>query len=115
MGETKSHREGDLYKTLTVGGKEFIVVYGYYSENERLTCDPMPIYPNLSEYPEFTDDGKPIVTCIQDACTHYRPLNGQSGEGWCADCSYYSDPKEEIGVCQNNNMNAIHNHPLEEA
>ncbi len=92
-------REGELYKTIRVEERSYTIVYGYYSEQERLSEDPIPIFPDLALNPEYTTDGKPIVTRIQDPCAYYQ-CRDDNPDGWCADCIYYPGEKEEIGICQ---------------
>ena len=92
-------REGDLYKTIRVGERSYTILYGYYSHQERLTEEPIPIFPDLAVNPEYTTEGRPIVTRIQDPCAYYQ-CRGSEPDGWCADCIYYPNEKEEIGICQ---------------
>lgn len=101
MAVKRPPREGGIYKTLTVGGREFVIRYGYYSADDRMLEDPMPILPDFSVNPEYSVCGKPFVTRIQDACEYYSTLEGTYGDGWCADCKYYRDAKEEIALCEN--------------
>ncbi len=93
------HREGELYKILSVCGKSFEVHYGYYSETERNMWEPTPIYPNFTEHPVYTDEGRPFVTAEQAVCEHYKPKQMVSGENWCNDCKYFCTGEELIGVC----------------
>ena len=95
----KMHGEGEIYKILTVAEREFTILYGYYSESEREIGFPTPILPDFTVDPLYTEDGWPFSARIQDACEHYAPTNG-NGDGWCADCCYYSDKKEDIGICR---------------
>jgi len=102
-------KEGDLYKILNIGKSSFIIRYGYYSEEERSFGEPIPILPDFTRDPEYDSNGFALATYIQDACPHYRPRDGISGDGWCSDCIYYPDPKAEIDVCQ-----CIHNRAFQE-
>ena len=99
MTNQTTPQEGTLYKTLHVGGKIFHIVYGYYSEQEKLLGEPIPVLPDLAEDPTHGKDGYRIVTHIQDVCSHYRPRESISSEDWCADCTFYQHPKDEISVC----------------
>lgn len=94
----KLHNEGEVYKTLNVSGREFVIRYGYYSEIERDSGQPIPVMLDFISEPLYTSHGLPFVTRIQDACEHYIAKCGR-GDGWCADCKYYSDAREDIGVC----------------
>ncbi len=99
MNVTHKPNEGDIYKIINICGIEFVLRYGFYSESERELGEPIPILPNFNETPFFTENGMPLVTCIQDACKHYCPKNG-TGDGWCADCIYFPNECDEIGICQ---------------
>ena len=72
MGTTPVNRisEGDLYKVLEAFGKRFEIKYGYYEDFERSDQDPIPIYPDFQSNPEYTADGSPFVTQMQDMCRH---------------------------------------------
>ena len=90
-------KDGDLYKTVTLHGVTFTLRYGYYEAFERETGEPIPIYPNFKEKPIYTPDGRPFVTQMQELCEY-----GESHfeDGCCADCRYYHDGEELIGVCE---------------
>jgi hypothetical protein len=89
-------RDGDLYKTINVFGKRFDLRYGYYEEFERARGEPIPIYPDFRENPVYTEDGHPFVTQMQDLCRH-----GESKfrDGCCADCKYYKNGEDLVGIC----------------
>jgi len=89
-------KDGDLYKTVTLHGISFELRYGYYEEFERATGEPIPIYPDFIAAPVYTPDGRPFVTQMQELCSH-----GESSfaEGCCADCRYYIDGEDLIGIC----------------
>lgn len=97
----KPPREGDVYKTLTVGEKEFVIKYGYYCEDDRKIDEPMPLFPDFKEAPEYTPCGKPLVTRIQDACEHYEPHDDLYADGWCCDCKHFEATEQDISVCTN--------------
>lgn len=92
-------REGDVHEAVTVGSHVFTIRYGYYSEQERETTDPIPIYPCFLTTPYYTPEGQPLVTRIQDACEHYD-AGSEEGDGWCADCIHCAIAHREIGICQ---------------
>lgn len=91
-------KEGDLYKTLTVCGKTFHLYYGYYDEIERSSpySELIPIYPNFLKTPQYTEDGRPFVTQMQDACGHY---DGYRDGEECYACRHFRSGEELIGVC----------------
>lgn len=90
-------REGDVHEVAFVGGHNFMIRYGYYTEEDRKTSDPIPIYPCFIQNPKFTPEGQPLITRIQDACEHYAAE--ESGEQWCADCIHGKSWNGEIGIC----------------
>lgn len=96
---TPVHKEGELFKRLDIFGKTFEIFYGYYEDREREdpTIDPMPVYPDFLKEPQYTADGLPFVTKMQDACSHYNGKNTSCNE--CAECSFYRHGDDFIGVC----------------
>ena len=91
-------KEGDLYKSVKILGRTFELRYGYYEEYERTRGEPIPIYPDFKNEPVYTEDGRPFVTQMQTLCPH-----GESkfADGYCADCRYYLECEEMIGICKN--------------
>ncbi len=92
-------REGDLYKKLTIEGREFEIRYGYYSEAERSLWGPTPVYPDFLKTPMYTENGFPYVTAEQSVCGHFQPKIRVSGEDWCHDCRFFRLGEEIIGIC----------------
>lgn len=92
-------REGDLYKILNVGGHTFHIYYGYYEECDRLAggLDPMPIYPDFTEQPRYTESHFPLVTKMQDACPYYQGDAGCFAD--CGECAFYLHGEDLIGTC----------------
>ena len=93
-------KEGDLYKELNIFGNTFRILYGYYEEFERegTYSEPMPIYPDFSNSPIYTEDGKPIITAIQDVCPHYKGSPDSEGDG-CSDCHHFKLHEDLFGLC----------------
>ena len=92
-------REGDLFKVITAYGKTFEIRYGYYEECDRHVKDaePMEIYPNFILHPQYTDDGKPFVTEMQEPCECF---DGKKDENsGCGDCAFFKTCEELIGIC----------------
>ena len=91
--------EGELFKVLEVHGGRFEIYYGYYEECERNNpvVDPMPIYPDFTEQPQYTADGFAYVTKMQDACRYYEGKPGKFND--CAECQYYLHGDELLGIC----------------
>ncbi len=95
------NKEGDLFKRFQLYGHEFEIFYGYYEDIERENplIDPMPIYPDFLKEPQYTTDGLPFVTKMQDACEYYKGDEEKFKE--CAECEYYENGEELIGICTN--------------
>ena len=100
MSEEKKIKAGDLYKVITVAGREFEIRYmdcGDFDPESKGTF--MPSFPYFDEEPEYTDDGYPFTNRFNDDCEHYRsdePLSNRP----CEDCIYFQDAVEDIGVCR---------------
>lgn len=97
--ERQKPREGDIHEIVSVGGHQFVIRYGYYSEVDRLETEPIPIYPCFLTTPHFTEEGYPLITRIQDACEYYS-TGEERGDGWCADCMHCNITHQQIGVCR---------------
>ena len=91
-------KEGDPYKCLTAFGKTFQLYYGYYDEIERegRYSEPLPLYPDFVKEPQYSEEGHPFVTQMQDACAHYE---GCPRSEECAACRHYLQGDELIGLC----------------
>lgn len=96
--DTNTIREGELYKVLTAFGREFEIRYGYYEDFERDSNEPIAIYPDFLKHPQYTADGYPFVTQMQDVCSACRL---RSDEDCCGNCTYFVIGKEMIGICRN--------------
>jgi len=102
---TSVPKEGDLYKEVTICGKTFRLQYGYYEsfERESIFNEPIPIYPNFLEEPDYTCEGIPIVTAMQNVCEYYNGKNDEDSS--CSDCIFFERYEELFGLCncpQNN-------------
>ncbi len=95
------HEEGELYKIVDVHGVEFSLYYGFYEDCDRDNplVDPMPIYPDLKANPRYTDDGRMIVTRMQDSCENYKGDTKRSSDTTCAECKYFCRSEEWFGIC----------------
>jgi len=92
-------KEGMIYKIIDIGNHKFELRYGYNEDFEREQGCPVVVFPNLKKDPKYTDEGFLIVTSLQEPCEHYKPLDSDQFEDWCADCVYYPNVHGEIGVC----------------
>ena len=106
--EVNIPREGDLHSIVTIGAHRFELRYGYREERDRATGEPYILYPDLVATPLFTAEGKRIVTALQNICPHYTAPPGREQENCCYTCSFYSNPSDEIGICQCDKICASH-------
>lgn len=92
-------KEGDLYKRIVIDDITFEIRYGYYEEKDRYGKynDPIPIYPNFVENPEYNNEGFPFVTAMQNVCSHFE---GNDTELGCHGCKYYNEASDLIGICK---------------
>lgn len=92
-------QEGDLYKEVTISGKTFRLLYGYYESFERESRfnEPMPIYPDFTKKPHYTAEGTPIVTAMQNICRFFNGKNDEDSS--CADCLFFQKSEELFGLC----------------
>ena len=93
-----AHKEGDLYKIISLYGKTIEIRYGYYEEIDRRR-EPVEVYPDFVKAPLYTDEGFPFVTLMQDACPHYARRNA-GGEAECGNCLYVERGEELIALCK---------------
>ena len=90
-------KDGELYKVIRLFDKDFEIRYGYYEDHEIKRGDPIPIYPDFNKSPEYTADGYPFVTQMQDLCEHG---SSRFKEGLCIDCKYFEAGDDLIGICR---------------
>lgn len=93
-------KPGDLYKVITVAGREFEIRYmdcGEFDPEQK--GEVMPDFPYFEEEPEYTDDRYPFANRINDCCEHYK-TGAERPDRTCQDCFYFKDAVEEIGVCR---------------
>ena len=92
-------KEGDLYKIIHLYGKTFEIRYGFYEERDRLGryAEPIEIYPDFIQSPEYTDEGIPFITAIQTPCQHFS--GNRDPNSTCEECAYYQHREELLGIC----------------
>lgn len=92
-------KEGDLYKEVTIAGKTFRLLYGYYESFERESPfnDPIPVYPDFTKEPHYTAEGLPLVTAMQNVCRFYSGKNDE--DSTCSNCSFFQKHEELFGLC----------------
>ena len=96
----KKHNEGEIYKVISLCGKIFELRYGYYEEFERESkfSEPIPIYPDFVTDPQYTAEGYPLATQMQEPCRYGR-LRGRL-DPCCADCLFFCEGEDLIGICK---------------
>lgn len=94
-----SPREGDVYRDVTLFGQTFRLHYGYYEDFERREDgnEPIPIYPDFIKNPQFTSEGFPFATAMQDICEHY---SGRESGDSCIECTHFGPCEELFGICK---------------
>ena len=97
--QDKKPNEGELYKVINVYGKTFEIYYGYYEDKDRFSkyAEPIEVYPNFIQNPQYTDEGVPFVTAIQTPCEHFYKVKDIND--CCGDCAYFKRGEELIGLC----------------
>lgn len=96
-------KEGTLYKTFEIEGVSFEIYYGYEAESDRMRgWEPTPLYPNFTERPQYTENGIPFALAYAEVCKHYDPIEKNSEEDWCANCAYFEQREECVGLCRCN-------------
>lgn len=87
------------YRVCRVGGRVFSI---YLEYDERLK-ESYPAYPDFTEHPEYTDDGRPFATAEQESCAHCKPkAAGEPKPSDCGGCGWFQReqmPYDLIGVC----------------
>ena len=89
-------KEGEIFKTVSIGGATFTIKYGYYEDYEREQGEPIPIYPDLKKEPAYADDGRLIVTQMQDTCKY---SNVKTKDSFCVECKHFRYGDDLIGFC----------------
>lgn len=92
-------REGDLYKVIQLHGRTFEIKCGFYEECDRHAryAEPIEIYPDFVREPQYTDQGIPFITAIQNPCEQF---DGERDENsTCEECAHYQHGEELLGIC----------------
>lgn len=100
QSDKAEHKEGDLYKVITVYGKTFEIYYGYYEESDRHSryAKPIEVFPDFLKKPVYTEEGIPFVTAIQPPCEYFKKVKDVND--CCGDCAFYKQGEEWIGICK---------------
>lgn len=96
MGKIKV---GDLYKIIEIDHVKFYIKYGYYDDNDKYSkySEPIPIFPDFINSPQYNHEGYSFVTHLQDKCKHYI---GNNNDDCCYHCSYFEKKEDLIGLCK---------------
>lgn len=95
---TAPPQEGDLHAVVETFGCTFELRYGYYEECDRVG-PPDVLYPNFKAEPQFTAEGLPFVTRMQDACPYYTSKKKKCPDSSCGDCGYFRPGEDWFGLC----------------
>ena len=98
--EKQKHTEGELYKSIAAHGATFNIYYGYYDDTDRQNpeIEPVEMYPDFINRPEYTADGIPFVTAMQKKCIFY--VGEDDDDNTCYQCIYYERCEELLGICK---------------
>lgn len=92
-------REKEVCKTYRVRGKCFCI----YMEHDEQLDENYPVYPDFETYPQYTDDGRPFATAVQESCLNCKPnIPGEPMPSDCGGCGWFyreQTPYDPIGVC----------------
>lgn len=87
-------------RTFRLDGDICEVTYYYDSSLNRYFGD----YPDFSEQPRYTVNGRPWMTAMQDGCMHGEERSGEkNGSPDCGSCRYFLSEQsgDLIGICIN--------------
>ncbi len=94
-------KDGALYKVFEIEGVRFEIFYGYETEAEKQNgWEPSPLYPDFARRPQYTKGGHPFTLAYGGPCPHYRPLNRDADDEWCANCPHFDQREEFVGLCK---------------
>jgi len=92
------------YRVCRAGGKMFTI---YLEYDDRLK-ESYPVYPDFTEHPEYTDEGRPFATAEQESCPCCKPkIAGEPIPLDCGGCGWFfreQTPCDPIGVCMCNKL-----------
>jgi hydrogenase maturation factor len=91
--------EKHLHKIYRVGGRSFSV----YLEYDEQMGESYLAYPDFEEHPEYTEEGRPFVTAVQESCPCAKArAPGEERPGDCSGCGWFfreNTPYDPIGIC----------------
>ncbi len=96
MNERKKH----LHKIYQVGDHHFPV----YQEYDEQMGESYPVFPDFEVCPEYTAQGRPFVTAVQESCPYAKARNLEETPSDCSDCEWFFREHthyDPIGICMN--------------
>lgn len=97
-GEDGMTARGQPVKICHVGGRVFKIFREY---DERAQSHYLT-YPDFTERPEYTCDGKPFARSDKEDCLRYESKNPDDPYEECGDCRFFrreESPRDVIGIC----------------
>lgn len=94
-----NQEEKHLHKIYQVGDRSFPI----YFEYDEQMGESYPAYPDFEEYPEYTAEGRPFVTVVQENCPYAKVKSlEEEMPSECSDCGWFyreHTPYDPIGIC----------------
>lgn len=94
-------KEKHLHKVYQVEDHSFPV----YREYDSQMDESYPVFPDFEKCPEYTAEGRPFATAVQDSCPYAKArVPGEETPGDCSDCKWFfreHTPYDPIGICMN--------------
>ena len=86
-------------RIILVGGREFRLYSAFDDTEGEYTLQ----YPDFSETPAYTDEGRPFSTAAREGCPQQKPkIPGDEPPGDCGGCGWFhreQTPWDIIGIC----------------
>lgn len=88
------------YRVCQVCGRVFTI----YLEYDNQLKESYQVYPDFTEHPEYTEEGRPFATAEQESCPHCKPKTAEEPLPFdCGGCGWFlreQTPYDPIGVCK---------------
>lgn len=91
-------KEKHLHKVYQVGGRSFPV----YREYDEQLDESYPVFPDFEQCPEYTAQGYPFATAVQDNCHYAKARTQEEVPNDCSSCEWFfreHTPYDPIGIC----------------
>lgn len=97
--EGMRHEKKELYNVYRAGGREFCV----YMEYDEQLDESYPAYPDFEKHPEYTVDGRPFATAVQESCPYCKTgVPEEPPPSDCGSCVWFyreGTSYDIIGIC----------------